>query len=170
MNQTKVLAAMIPVIETLDRLGEESLIGNGATYWACSRCRGKVLMWHICATGQQRLASHICWHEHCKRLVSNEFTQWLEGREIMSKDFAWHKAVHDLRFWALLYCYSRYRQFPGVTDEEIKSYSDVYDFLHLAILEDDPLAGYVGEGDAPQLAEMEVGYHRLAFPFPEDFI
>jgi hypothetical protein len=27
--------------------------------------------------------------------------------------------------------------------------------------------GYVGEGDDPQLAEVEVGYRRLALPFPK---
>lgn len=84
----------------------------------------------------------------------------------MSNTFNWQEAIHDPRFWAVRYG----GQFPGVTDEEIDSYIDEHDFLNLAILEDDPLAGYVGEGDDPQLAEVEVGYRRLALSFPEGYL
>ena len=83
----------------------------------------------------------------------------------MPHPFNWQEAIHDPRFWAVRYG----GQFPGVTDEEIDSYIGENDFLNLAILEDDPLAGYVGEGDDPQLANVEVGYRRLGLSFPEGF-
>lgn len=83
----------------------------------------------------------------------------------MPNSFDWQEAMHDPRFWAV-----RYGEFPGVTREESDSYIGEYDFLNLAILEDDPLAGYVGEGDDPQLAEVEVGYRRLVLPFPEGYM
>jgi hypothetical protein len=88
----------------------------------------------------------------------------------MPSDFNWQQAVHDPRFWALRYCCSRYDPFPGVTDEDVDAYISEHDFLNLAILEDDPLAGYVGEGDDPALADVEVGYRRLALPFPEGYV
>lgn len=83
----------------------------------------------------------------------------------MTYDFDWQKAIHDPCFWAL-----RYGEFPGVTRDEVNEYIEEYDFLNLAILEEDPLAGYVGEGDDPELANVEVGYRRLAIPFPEDYV
>lgn len=83
----------------------------------------------------------------------------------MLNTFDWQQAVHDPRFWAV-----RYGGFPGVTEEAYNAYIAEYDFFNLAILEEDPLAGYVGEGDDPQLADVEVGYRRLSLPFPEGYI
>ncbi|HVU67828.1 MAG TPA: hypothetical protein VHD63_11885 [Ktedonobacteraceae bacterium] len=87
----------------------------------------------------------------------------------MPTDFNWQQAVHDPRFWALRYGCSKYDPFPGVAPEEVSQYIEEQDFLNLAILDEDPLAGYVGEGDDPQLAEIEVGSRRLVLPFPEGY-
>ena len=78
--------------------------------------------------------------------------------------FDWQQAIRDPRFWAV-----RYGKFPGVTQEEIDAYFDEYDFLNVAIFEDDPLAGYVGEGDEPLPAGVEIGYRSLSLIFPENY-
>lgn len=78
--------------------------------------------------------------------------------------FDWQKAIHDPRFWAL-----RYENFPGVTQEEVDAYCNEYDFLNVAILQDDPLAGYAGEGDEPLPADVEIGCRSLPIPFPEGY-
>jgi hypothetical protein len=83
----------------------------------------------------------------------------------MPTTFNWQNAIHDPRFWAM-----RYEGLPGISWEEIHSYIEESDFLNLAILEDDPLAGYAGEDDDLQLAEVEVGDRCLALPFPEGYI
>ena len=93
----------------------------------------------------------------------------MEG-EKMLQSIDWQQAVHDPRFWALRYN----GKFPTVTEEDYLSYR--YEFYQLAALEDDdsdddPLAGYAGEGDElePEGEEAEIGWRTLSLPFPETY-
>lgn len=88
----------------------------------------------------------------------------------MPNIFSWQEAIYDPRFRAVRYhCDGTYRQFPGVTGKERRSYLDEYDFLQQAPLEHDLLAEDKGDGHNSRSAEGGVGYRRLALPFPEGY-